>query len=146
MATESAHWRIMGKTMSPPFLWCFYAPNFKEIDGAYWFRVPACVYPSVHASIHSSKTVHARVLTFHIWIPHSWPIFFFLSELSPFLELCPFGKTEWNLVSKISRKVFELGPETWSADKGWWVDYLIKFKKNSLYFFQSYGPFKIWAF
>ena len=26
--------------------------------------------PSVHASIHSPKTVHARVLKFHIWIPH----------------------------------------------------------------------------
>ena len=111
----------------------------------------------VHASIRSSKTVHARVLKFHIWIPHeknSWHTLFFLSELSPFLELCPFEKirmksdachilwivhaiyeisymdsswknswplffsspsyaclkkSEWNLVSMISRKVFELG-------------------------------------
>ena len=50
-------------------------------------------------SVCSSKTVHARVLKFHIWIQlgkNSWRIFFFffffLSELSPFLELCPFEK------------------------------------------------------
>ena len=49
--------------------------------------VPAC--------IHSSKTVHARVLKFHIWIPHGKIVdghFFFLSEFCPFLELCPFEK------------------------------------------------------
>ena len=40
-----------------------YAPNFEEVDGAYWFRV-------VCASVRSSKNVHARVLKFHIWIPH----------------------------------------------------------------------------
>ena len=98
-----------------------------------------------HACVCSSKTVHARVLKFHIWIPHgkiadthffsslsylpfwsyvpvkkewnlmhaisyelacygfeisymdswwknSWPVFCFLSELSPFLELCPIEK------------------------------------------------------
>ena len=33
------------------------------------------------------------------------------------------------------------GLETWSADKGWWVDYLIKIKKITL-FFWSYGPFE----
>ena len=43
--------------------------------------------------------MHARVLKFHIWIPHEkiadpffFCCFFFLSELSPFLELCPFEK------------------------------------------------------
>ena len=40
----------------------YYAPNFEEVDGAYWFRV-------VRASV-GSRTVHARVLKFHIWIPH----------------------------------------------------------------------------
>ena len=65
-----------------------YAPNFKEVDGAYWFRV-------VRASVRSSRTLHARILTFHIWIPHgkiAETCFFFLSELSPILELCPFEK------------------------------------------------------
>ena len=41
------------------------------------------------------KNFKARVLNFHIWIPsHIWiyglPVFFFLSELSPLAELCPF--------------------------------------------------------
>ena len=37
-------------------------------------------------------TVHARVLKFHIWIPRGKiaALIFFLSELPPFLELCPF--------------------------------------------------------
>ena len=120
-----------------------YAPNFEEVDGAYWFQV---VRACVRACGRSSRTVHARVLKFHIWIPHgkivdthtiscpsylpfwsyallkksewnlmhaisyepymlgiwnfiygsswknSWSLFSFLSELSPFLELCPFEK------------------------------------------------------
>ena len=44
---------------------------------------------------HILCTMHARVLKFHIWIPHGKiadPYFFFLSELSPFLELRPFEK------------------------------------------------------
>ena len=68
----------------------FYAPSFEEVD-AYWFWV---VLPSVHPSVRS-RTAHARVLKFNIWIPHIeniWCTFFFLSEVSPFLELCPFQK------------------------------------------------------
>ena len=71
---------------------CFDAPNFEDVDGAYWFRV-------VRPSVRSSRTVHARVLKFHIWIPHGkiadarfFFVFFFLSKLSPFLGLCPFEK------------------------------------------------------
>ena len=75
----------------------FYALNFEEVDGAYCFRV-----------LRLSRTVHARILKFHIlWIPPGKivdPYFFFLSELSPFLELCPFEK-----IRMISRKVFEPG-------------------------------------
>ena len=40
-------------------------------------------------------------------------------------------KSEWNFVSKISRKVFEY----WSADWRWWVDYLINIWTNSVNFF-----------
>ena len=43
----------------------FYAPSFEEVD-AYWFRV---MLPSVHPSV-PSRTAHARVLKFNIWIPH----------------------------------------------------------------------------
>ena len=44
-----------------------YAPNFEEIDRAYWFRV---VRVYVRPSVCSSRTVHAMVLKFHIWIPN----------------------------------------------------------------------------
>ena len=45
----------------------FYAPNFEGVDGAYWFRV---VRLCVRVCIRPSKTVHATVLKFHVWIPH----------------------------------------------------------------------------
>ena len=50
---------------------------------------------SVRACVRSSKTVHARVLKLHVWIPRGKIAdtrFFFLSELFSFLELCPFDK------------------------------------------------------
>ena len=34
----------------------------------------------------------------------------FLSELCPFCELWPFEKNGWNLVSKLSQKLFKLEP------------------------------------
>ena len=62
-------------------------PTLKKLTGHIGFGL----------SVRSSRTVHARVLKFHIWIPHGKTVeacFFFLSELSPFLELCPFEKSE----------------------------------------------------
>ena len=67
----------------------FMPPTSKELREHIGFGL--CFRPSVR----SSKTVHARVLKFHIWIPHGKIVdarFFFLSELSLFLELCPFEK------------------------------------------------------
>ena len=58
--------------------------------GAYCFQlVRLCVRPSVQ------RKFKARVLKFHtcIRIPRqkkAYPYFFFLSELSPLAELCPF--------------------------------------------------------
>ena len=52
-----------------------------------------CVRACVRPCLRSSKTVHARILKFHIWIPHGKiadTCLFFLSEYSPFLELWPF--------------------------------------------------------
>ena len=79
-----------------------YAPSFKEVEGAYWFGVVlACVHPSMSLFVtlfeacHILWTVHARVLKFHIWVPHGKIAdthLFFLSKLSHFLELCPFEK------------------------------------------------------
>ena len=57
------------------------------------------VRPSVCASVHpcvrSSKTVHARVLKFHIWIPHGKifdALFFFVQSYLPFLSYAPLNK------------------------------------------------------
>ena len=59
-----------------------------------------------------------------------------------FPELWPFkNKGILNLSAIFLKNYLSKGLETWSADKGWWVDYLIKLKKIIL-FFQSYGPFK----
>ena len=55
------------------------------------------------------------------------------------MALWKFG--HFKLVSKISQKLFEL--ETWSADRGWWVDYLIKLKKKRNHFiFPELWPFE----
>ena len=50
---------------------------------------------SVRASVRSKK-IQAMVLKFHIWMPRqkiAYP-YFFLSELSPLAELCPFEGLE----------------------------------------------------
>ena len=55
---------------------------------------------SVHACLHSKlachtlRTMHARVLKLHIWIPHGKiaGTHSFSCPSSPFLELCPFKK------------------------------------------------------
>ena len=167
---------------------CNYAPNFEKVAGAYWFRV-------VRPCIHSSKTLHARVLKFHIWIPHGkivMHIFFFsCPSYLPIWSYAPLKKSEWNLmhaiayepcmlgfwnfiyeclmgffsclsylpfwnyttlkksegnlVSKISQKYLSLGFETWSADRGCGVDYLIKFKKKKKSFYFS-GVMALWKF
>ena len=61
---------------------------------------------------HILWTVHARALKFHIWIPHgkiAYPYFFSYLSYLPFWSYAPLKKSTWNLVSKISQKVFELG-------------------------------------
>ena len=73
-----------------------------------------------------------------------WPFFFSCPSYLPFWSYALLKKkSEWNLVSKISRKVFK--PRAWnlSADSGWWVNYLIKLKKKSFYFF---GVMALWKF
>ena len=74
------------------------------------WRDCTCLHPYVCLSV-TSKTGHAMVLKFHIWIPHGRiaDIRFFLSELSPLLELCPFIKSNWNLMHAISYKPCMLG-------------------------------------
>ena len=69
---------MMGKMVSPLFM----PPTLKKW-GAYCFRlVRQSVRPFVRSSVGPSvqKKFKARVLKFHIWIPHkknSLPVFFF---------------------------------------------------------------------
>ena len=68
-----------------------------------WTKSDAC---------HILWTVHAGVLKFHIWISHGKiadPYFFSCPSYLSFWSYAPLKKSAWNLVSKISRKVFELG-------------------------------------
>ena len=92
---------------------------------------------SVHPSFSLSRfLMHTRVLNFHIWISHEKYLIciFFLSELCPFMELCPFEKIRMECL------------KTLSADKWWWVDYLINFRTKYVNFFQNYSLLQIWTF
>ena len=56
-----------------------------------------CICPSVSPSVHSSRTVHARVLKFHIWIPHGKIVdahFFSCLSYLPFWSYAPLKKSE----------------------------------------------------
>ena len=54
----------------------YYAPNFGEVEGAYWFGpVRPSVCPSVRLSIthwqlRNSRTAYARILTLYMWHVH----------------------------------------------------------------------------
>ena len=56
------------------------------------------------------------------------------------MALLKFG--HFKLVSKISRKVFELGAWNLVSGKGWWVDYLIKYKKKNHFIFPELRQFE----
>ena len=66
----------------------YYAPNFEEVDGAYWVRV---VRASVRLSVQEPCMLGFWNFIYGFlmekYLTH---VFFFLSELSPFLELCTF--------------------------------------------------------
>ena len=66
-----------------------------------WFRF---VRPCVRAF----KNL-ARGLKFHIWIPHKTVDPYFLSELSPLVELCPFLRVRVQFCKCIPRILLKLG-------------------------------------
>ena len=71
-----------------------------------------CVRASVRASVRSSRTVHARVLKFHIWIPHrkiADTCFFSCPSYLPIWSYAPLKKSEWNLTHAISYDPCMLG-------------------------------------
>ena len=100
----------------------FYAPNFerswRDILLSGRASVRDSVWPpsvTLFDACHILWTVHVRVLKFHIWIFHGKIAdcdFFFLQVISLSGVMPLWKKTEWNPVSKISLKVFELG--AWS--------------------------------
>ena len=67
--------------------------------------------------------------------------------LQIFPELWPFANVGIsNLSARFLEKYLSLGLETWSADRGWWVNYLNIFWKESVKYFRIsgiYGHFKL---
>ena len=95
----------------------FMPPTLKKW-GAYCFRlVRLFVRPSVQ------KKIKARVLKFHMLIPHqkiAYP-FFFLYELPPLAKLCPFEGLKvqicnHDILKSITTRSFKLG-QLIEADK-----------------------------
>ena len=87
---------------------------------------------------HILWTVHARVSKFHIWIPHGKiadPYFFFLLQVISLSRVTLLWENQNEILSaRYFVKYLSWGLETWSADKGWWVDYLTEiWKKNHLF-------------
>ena len=56
--------------------------------------------------------MYARVLKFHVWIPHEKiaDTYFPHQDYAPFLTYGPLKKYGWNLVSKIAKKLLKLEP------------------------------------
>ena len=86
-------------------------------------------------------TVHARVLKFHLWILHEKIAdpYFFLSELCPFLELCPFEKIrkkscQQDILKSIWARGLKLGQLIGDEE-------YINFWTKSIIFFQELCPF-----
>ena len=125
-------------------------PNFEEVRWHIAFGL--CLRVSVHPFITLFDAYHYimnRACMLGFWnfiygflLKKSLNFFFFLIRVMPFWNYAPLKKSEWNLVSKISRKVLE----SWPADRVRWVDYLINFWTNFFKLFRSYGLLQIWAF
>ena len=69
----------------------FYAPNFEKV-GSILVSACACVRVSVRPSVCSKKNSSQgfEISYMDSSSKNSLPVFFFLSELSPLAELCPF--------------------------------------------------------
>ena len=99
------------------------------------------------------KKISQKLFELGDWIFVSWGWWvdylfkFFLKIHLIFPEVWPFENFGiLNNSARYLENYLNLGLEPWSADRGWLVDYLIKFFKKITLFFRSYGPLKIWAF
>ena len=98
-------WIPHGKIFDARFFSC---PSYLS----FWSYAPLNKIQMKSDACHILWTVHSRVLKFHIWIPHGKiadPYSFSCPSYLPFWSYAHLKKSEWNLVSKIPRKVFELG-------------------------------------
>ena len=92
----------------------FMPPTLKKLMGhiAFGACVGGCVRGWVTLFVPTvTFTVKARVLKFHMWIPHKEianPCFFSFPSYLPFWSYGPLKIFEKNLVSRISQKVFKL--------------------------------------
>ena len=81
-------WIPHGKIFDTRFFPCLsYLP--------FWSYAPLNKIRRKSDACHILRTVHARVLKFHIWIPHGKiadPYYFSCLSYPSFLELCPFKK------------------------------------------------------
>ena len=70
-----------------------------------------CPFVKRFSACHILRTLHARVLKFYIWVPNEKIAdrYFFSCPACLFRVMPLCKKSELNLVSKISQKVFKLG-------------------------------------
>ena len=96
-------------------------------------------------SVHPfARTVHARILKFHMWIPYGEIAdTLFLSELSPFLELCRFE--EIRIKSDACHILWAQHARVLKFHIILTTNHII-LTTNKQNFFCSYDPSKIWAF
>ena len=99
--------RFQGGSINMAKIIC-YAFLCPQLQRKWWgILVSGClsVHACVRQSVCSSRTVHARVLKFHIWIPHGkigdTHLFSCMSYL-PFWSYAILKKSEWNLMHAIS--------------------------------------------
>ena len=101
--TQTLAWNFICRSMTY-ILWSSdYAPNFEEVDRAYWFRV---VRPPVHQE--------PCMLGFWNFIydsswKNSWHTVFSWPGYLPFWSYAPLEKSEWNLMHAISYEPCMLG-------------------------------------
>ena len=99
-------WIPHGKIFDSRFF--FSCPSYLP----FWSYAPLKKIRTKSDACHILWTMNARVLKFHIWIPHGKiadPYIFFCPRYLPFWSYAPLKKSAWNLVSKISQSIWARG-------------------------------------
>ena len=142
-------WNLMNRLVAMS-RWPDYAPSFEWN----WWGILFCLHLSIRLFVRSSsffcachilRTLHGRVLKFYIWVPNEKIADqYFVSCLACLFKVMPlWKKSELNLVSKISWKVFKLG--SWNSIQ--WVGMMctlpIIFWENSMKILIKLRPFAV---